>query len=342
MSGTADACITSVYENRLMAPREVHLRDLVKGKGVKVKASANRMSKATLKLELVGEDARRIGLYGKESKKKPKLVAQTQLNLNSKQRNVYLRARGRVRKLIKRASENKKTPKRVRLKLTLTTHSTTNNRLKRRNTLTIRAYKSAKLRSAKTNTKVRQIRGGGGCAEPLRLKIKGPRKARLNSLVSRKAGSGKGIKVKVSCSEDCTASVGIRMWGRFEVGSGLRTLGKKKPRWLTSRTVKLKAGQTKTLTLKGPSSKKLRKQLQRARFVQQEVLVHNEKSLDFQRLFKLAHDVEQLVSGLVVFDEFPFATKHGRGRAEVAADGTADRRDQCCAGVSWEIGRAHV
>ncbi len=54
------------------------------------------------------------------------------------------------------------------------------------------------------------------------------------------------------------------MWGRFEVGSGLRKTGKKKPRWLTSHTVKLKAGQTKTITLEGPSSKRLRKQLQRA------------------------------------------------------------------------------
>ncbi len=264
LSGLEDVCTRSVYENRLEAPREVHLRSLVKGKGVKAKASASETSKATLKLEVVGEDARRLRLYGKKSKKKSKLVAQTKLNVSDKQRGVYIKAHGRVRKLIKRVLENGKAPKRVRLKLTLTTHSTANTLLAKRNTLTIRAYKSTKQRTAKTNTRVSRMHGGSGCAEPLQLKIKGPRTIGISSLISRSAGPGKGVRVKVRCSENCTARVGIRMWGRFEVGSGLRKTGKKKPRWLTKRTVKLKAGQTKTITLEGPSSKRLRKQLQRA------------------------------------------------------------------------------
>ena len=264
LSGAEEACTKSVYENRLEAPREARLADLVKGKGVKVKASANRMSMTTLKLEVVGEDARRLGLYGRKSSKKNKLVARTKLKVGNMPEDIYLKARGKVRKLVKRVLRNSKTPKRVRLKLTLTTHSTSNKLLARRNTLTIRAYKSTRKRNAKTNARVSQMHGGSGCAKPLQLKIKGPKKVGIGSLISRNASQGKGVKVKVLCSEDCTARVGIRMWGRFEVGSGLRERGKKKPRWLTGHTVKLKAGQTKTITLKGPSSKRLRRQLQRA------------------------------------------------------------------------------
>ena len=49
--------------------------------------------------------------------------------------------------------------------------------------------------------------------------------------------------------------------------------------------------------------------------------------LDVHRRFELAHDVEQLVAGLVEVDALALAAEHGRGGAEVAAQRAADRRD---------------
>ena len=258
--GQPESCTRALYENRLEAPREVRLHDLLKGRGVKTRVSANSSGTATLKLTLSGKDARRLGLKAK----KRKVVSSEKLTVSSKPRNVYLKARDSVRIRIKRALRKKGTPKRLKLKLTLTTRSSTENNLKNRTTLTIQAFKAAKQRDTKTNTKLGYMLGRDSCAKPLKVEIKGPRNARLSSLVSRKAGPGKGVKVKVRCSEDCTARVRIKMWSRYELGLGLRRPGKKKPRWLTSRTVKLKAGKTRTITLKGPSSKKLRRQLLRA------------------------------------------------------------------------------
>ncbi len=75
--------------------------------------------------------------------------------------------------------------------------------------------------------------------------------------------TGKGTKVTVSCSEDCTATVGYRLWSRYEIGLKFRKKGQKMNRLLSIRKVKLKGGQEKTLKLKGAVSKKLRKLLVR-------------------------------------------------------------------------------
>ena len=61
--------------------------------------------------------------------------------------------------------------------------------------------------------------------------------------------------------------------------------------------------------------------------MQQEVLVHHEERLDVHVRFELAHDVEQLVAGLVEVDRLALAAEHGRGGAEVAAQRAADRGD---------------
>ena len=68
-------------------------------------------------------------------------------------------------------------------------------------------------------------------------------------------------------------------------------------------------------------------QPQRPLAVQQEVLVHHEERADVQLALELAHDVEQLVAGLVEVDGLALAAEHGRGGAEVAAQRAADRRD---------------
>ena len=66
--------------------------------------------------------------------------------------------------------------------------------------------------------------------------------------------------------------------------------------------------------------------------------------LDVQLAFELAHDVEQLVAGLVEVDGLALAAEHGRGGAEVAAQRAADRRDERGGHVARLVadGDAHV
>ncbi len=61
--------------------------------------------------------------------------------------------------------------------------------------------------------------------------------------------------------------------------------------------------------------------------MQQEVLVHDEERLHLQLFFHLLHDFEQLIAAFEEVDKISFASEEGRGRAEVAAHGTADRGD---------------
>ena len=67
--------------------------------------------------------------------------------------------------------------------------------------------------------------------------------------------------------------------------------------------------------------------MQRPLAVEKEVLIHDEERLDLHRVFELRHHVEQLVAGVVEVDKLALAAEHGRGGAEVAPQGTADRRD---------------
>ena len=61
--------------------------------------------------------------------------------------------------------------------------------------------------------------------------------------------------------------------------------------------------------------------------MEEEVLVHHEERADAHLALELAHDVEQLVAGLVEVDRLALAAEHGRGGAEVAAQRAAHRRD---------------
>ena len=78
---------------------------------------------------------------------------------------------------------------------------------------------------------------------------------------------------------------------------------------------------------------------ERAPLVQQEVLVHHEERAHLELLLGLAHDVEQLLSGFVKVDEPPLAAEERRGRAEITAHGTANRRDNGRGGIAAALGR---
>lgn len=261
--GQPAQCAKVLYENKLEVPREVLLSDLVKGKGVKVKVSASQKSSGTVKVEITGRKARYFKIYSKSSRKKNKVLASKKVNVSTNPKSVRLLVKGRTRSLIKRALRLKKVPKRTKLKVSLTSRATANKGLKRLNTQTVRALRRGKVKRADTYTKIRQVVDRSLCGTPLKAKIKGPKDTKLTALTTRKSKKGKGTKVTVSCSEDCTATVGYRLWGRYEIGLKFRKKGQKMNRLLSSRKVKLKAGQERTLSLKGMSSKKLRKLLVR-------------------------------------------------------------------------------
>ncbi len=258
-----ERCERVLYENRLEVPREVRLTDLVNGKGIKVKASASKPGSGTVRVEITGRNARHFKLYKKNSGQKSKLLASAKVRIGSTPEEISLSANSKARKLIKRALRLKKAPKRTKLKVSLTSTAGSSKSLKRLNAQTVRALRRGKLRRTDTYKKIRQVIDYSLCGRPLKAKIEGPKQTKLSSLVTKKAKQGRGISVQVSCSEDCTARLGLRMWGRYEIGLKFRKPGQIKNRWLSSRTVKLKGGETRTLSLKGVSSKKLRKLLVR-------------------------------------------------------------------------------
>ena len=262
VAGAPDACGKVLYENSLEVPREARLADLV-DKGIKVRVSASRKSSGTLSVEITGREARHFKIFGKNSRVKNKTLAAKNVKLGGKTEDLYVVAQGKARRLIKRALRLKRAPKRTKLKVSLKTSAESNGRLKRLNTQTIRALRHGEVQQAETYTKVRRVLDRSLCGEPLQARIKGPGQAKLTSFVTSKRKPGRGITVKVSCSENCTATVGARMWGRYEVGLKLRRVGQRKNRLLVSRKVKLKAGQTKTVRLNGVSSVTARKLLVR-------------------------------------------------------------------------------
>ena len=69
-------------------------------------------------------------------------------------------------------------------------------------------------------------------------------------------------------------------------------------------------------------------QPERTLLVQEEVLVHHEEALDAQACLQRAHDVKDLIAGLVELDEFSFAPEHGGGGAKIAPHRTTHSRDQ--------------
>ncbi len=256
-SSYPDSCVKVIYENRLAVRREIKLEDLINKNGVEVRVAADKPSTGKLKIEITGERARQYRIYKNISSKKNKVVAKADVTIGTGYKKVQLKARGKTIRAIKRVLRLKKAPKSAKLKVSLTSYAVSNKRLKRQNTQTIRALWRGKPHTRRTYEKVRQVVDKTRCEEPLTAKISGPRDAKISALVTREAKRGKGLKVKVSCSENCIATVGFRVWGRYEVGLKIRKPGQKNVLLSNSR-VKLNAGETKTLKLDGVNSKKLR------------------------------------------------------------------------------------
>ena len=83
--------------------------------------------------------------------------------------------------------------------------------------------------------------------------------------------------------------------------------------------------------------------------MEEEVLVHHEEGADAHLAGDLVHDVEQFVARLVEVDRVSLAAEHGRGGAEVAAQGAAHRGDDrgghvaaAVAGVDAQVPRAEA
>ena len=263
IAGQPASCAKVLYENRLRVPREIRLSDLIKGKGVKVYASASEASSGYVKIEINGREARQFKIYRKTSKIKRKLFVRTNVEVGTEPKAVYLKAKGKEARLIRKALRLKRAPKRTKLKLSLDTHAVAKRSLERLNTQTIRALRRGKVKRTDTYRKIRQVLDKTGCGQPLKASIKGPRETKLTVLTSKKAKRGRGTKVTVECSEDCTARIGYRLWGRYEIGLKFRKKGQKMNRLLFERKVKLKGGKPQTLKLGGVVSKKLRKLLVR-------------------------------------------------------------------------------
>ncbi len=254
----SETCTNATYENRLEVPREVGLADLVKGRGIKARVSANWQSSGELTVEIPGMKARYYKVFGKLARKKDKILAKMKVRVGSDPEDFYLVASGKARTLITRALLLKNAPEHAKLKVSLVTHSVVKPSLKRLNTQTVRALRQGKVKRTDTYVKTRRVVDRSLCGAPLVAKIKGPKETRLSSLSTRRGKKGSGTEVKVSCSEDCVATIGYRPWGRFEVGLNFRKPGQKKNRVLSTYKVKLKAGEDKTLKLNDFLSKKQR------------------------------------------------------------------------------------
>src|ERR1700757_210577 len=83
-------------------------------------------------------------------------------------------------------------------------------------------------------------------------------------------------------------------------------------------------------------------QLHGALAMEKKVFIHHEESLDFQAGFHPAHDLEKFVAGLEEVDELSLASEEGRGGAEVAAYGTADRGNDGGGCTTLAIGQAQA
>lgn len=263
IAGQPEGCKKVLYENRLEVPREVRLADLVTGKGVKVKASASQEGPGTLKVEITGRKARYFKVFGELSRVKDKTLVSKKVRVGTKSTYIHLKANGKARRLIQRALRLMRAPNTTKLKVSLTSHATANKSLKRLNTQTVRALRRGKVKRTATYIKVRQVVDDSRCGNPLKAKITGPKDTKLTALTTKKGKKGKGTKVRVSCSVDCTATVGYRLWGRYEVGLKFRKPGQKINRLLATQKVKLGGGETRTLILDGATSKNLRRLLVR-------------------------------------------------------------------------------
>ena len=83
-------------------------------------------------------------------------------------------------------------------------------------------------------------------------------------------------------------------------------------------------------------------QPQGALAVEEEVLVHHEEGARAEGLLEAPHDLEQLVPALVEAEGPALAPEHGRGRAEVAAERAADRRDHGGGRLALALAEGHA
>jgi hypothetical protein len=83
-------------------------------------------------------------------------------------------------------------------------------------------------------------------------------------------------------------------------------------------------------------------QLHGPRPVQQKVLVHHEERLHTHALFHVLHHIEELIARLVEVIALALAAEECRRRAEVAAHGATDRRNNRGRGVARIVGYAHA
>ncbi len=82
-------------------------------------------------------------------------------------------------------------------------------------------------------------------------------------------------------------------------------------------------------------------ELHGAPFVEQEVLVHHEERAHVQLAFHLRHDAEELVAAVVEIQIVALASEKRGRRAEVAAHGATDRRNDGGRGVALALRQLH-
>lgn len=260
------SCVRPELKTTLKAPREVRLSDIAKGKSVTAQASGSSAGKGKIQLSITGRDARKLGLFTGKSKQKEKRLATESVSVSQSERTIGLKVAAGQRVRLKRAlkSRRRKLPKTVKLKVTLVAKAAVSGRtLQSRSSLTVRGRSAGKIQR-RTQINKRSIRGVSPCAKQLKLKLKAPGDVKLKRLVTRGAKAGKGISPRVWCSNDCTGTVEMRIWGRHGRALRLyRSKSKTKNKLLARKKVRLHAGTYKGLTLR-ISSRSLRKILAKA------------------------------------------------------------------------------
>lgn len=263
---SATRCERPELKTTLKAPREMRLSEMAKGKSVKVQASGSTSGKGKIQLSIRGRDASKLGLYTGKSKQKEKRLAAKSVSVSQSERTIGLKVAAGQRVRLKRALKSRRRglPKTVKLKVTLVAQAAVTGRtLQTRSSLTISGRRSGKIQR-RTQINKRSIRGVSPCAKQLKLKLKAPGDVKLKRLVTRGAKAGKGISPRVWCSNDCTGTVEMRIWGRHGRALRLyRSKSKTKNKLLARKKVRLHAGTYKGLTLR-VSSKSLRKILAKA------------------------------------------------------------------------------
>ena len=246
------SCTKYRLHTYMSVDREVSIAGIVKN-GFLVEAKSNPDSGARITVSVFSEDKKKLKLPAKT-------LASADVSLYAEKRPYSLNLSKGQRRALKVVIKSRG-QKTMRIRTRLDT--TDNNGLKRDSALTSRVRIKGKRLQGKFEID-RHSRAKVVCDERLITSIKSTRRSSLKKLAGRGGRPGHGVTADVTCSENCSSTVSLYIWGR----DGRRILwpgrkGKSAWKLLVSKDVVLSAEKMGRVTL-SIKSKRLRRKLSRA------------------------------------------------------------------------------